>query len=58
MIQYGLPAKYLKVEITESAYAEDASIRESINKMREMGINVMLDDFGSGYSSMSVLHNL
>lgn len=58
MKQYGLPAKYLKVEITESAYAEDASIRESINKIREMGINVMLDDFGSGYSSMSVLHNL
>lgn len=51
-----LPAHLLELEITESTLMVD--IEESIAKMhkfREMGISLALDDFGSGYSSLSYI---
>lgn len=57
--EYNIPPKLLKVEITESAYLEsDDFINETVNKLRKSGFIVMLDDFGSGYSSLNVLNNI
>ena len=57
--RYGLPIEYLKIEITESAYAEDtALVGDTIRRLREMGFTVLLDDFGSGYSSLNMLRTL
>lgn len=57
--KYGLPANLLKVEITESAYANDAAaMRETVRRLREMGFLVLMDDFGSGYSSLNMLRSL
>ena len=47
------------LEITESAYLEDNSILVGmVQKMREAGFKVEMDDFGSGYSSLSMLATL
>ena len=57
--RYGLPANLIKVEITESAYADDtATVRETVSRLRDMGFLVLMDDFGSGYSSLNMLKSL
>ena len=57
--KYDLPAKYIKTEITESAYAEeDATINRTVDRLREAGFLVMMDDFGSGYSSLNMLKSV
>lgn len=56
---YDLPAKLLKVEITESAYAENsAEIIQTVKELRDTGFMVMMDDFGSGYSSLNMLKDV
>jgi diguanylate cyclase (GGDEF)-like protein len=52
----GLEARYLEVELTETAVMTDPE--ESIDileKLSKMGVLVSVDDFGTGYSSMSYL---
>ncbi|MBO7676205.1 MAG: EAL domain-containing protein, partial [Erysipelotrichaceae bacterium] len=57
--KYDLTPKHLHVEITESAYAENsAHISETIKKIRERGFIVLMDDFGSGYSSLNMLKSM
>ena len=57
--RYSLPWNAIKIEITESACAEDThKVRETVRKLRSMGFLVMMDDFGSGYSSLNMLHEL
>lgn len=54
--QYQVPNKYVEVEITESVFMGDlAPLSTSIHRLRQMGIQVSIDDFGSGYSSLNVL---
>ncbi len=49
------PAELL-LEITESAYTENSEhIVEKVNTLRELGFKIEMDDFGSGYSSLSML---
>lgn len=57
--KYDLDTKYIKAEITESAYAEeDATINSAVDRLREAGFLVMMDDFGSGYSSLNMLKSV
>ena len=53
------PASRLTLEITESSVGEDPeNAKRCIEKLRERGIGISIDDFGVGYSSMSQLLNL
>lgn len=55
----GIPAERLIIEITESGFMEDLSnARVVIDLIRELGVKVALDDFGSGYSSFNYLSEL
>lgn len=59
MREYRLPERLLKVEITEGAYVEDEEeINKTVKKLREYGFTVMMDDFGSGYSSLNMLKSV
>jgi diguanylate cyclase (GGDEF)-like protein len=51
-----LNAKYLEVEITETAVMEnvDDAIAK-LNIIREMGVHISVDDFGTGYTSINYL---
>lgn len=57
--KYSLPKAAVKVEITESAYGEDSEkVRATVQRFREMGFMVLMDDFGSGFSSLNMLREL
>ena len=57
--QYGLERKYLQLEITESAYTENADqLIRIIGQLRDKGYEIEMDDFGSGYSSLNMLSSM
>ena len=57
--KYDIPPSLIKLEITESAYAESTSIiADLVDKLKEKGFMVLMDDFGSGYSSLNMLSSL
>ena len=54
--KYGITPDQLRIEITETAFAENPDLLISnTNKLRELGFQVEMDDFGSGYSSLHML---
>ena len=52
----GIPANNLEFEITESMMIENAEETiDTLQKMKNMGLQLSIDDFGTGYSSLSYL---
>lgn len=51
----GVPASRFSVEITERSILDEASGREMIGRIRELGIGVVVDDFGTGFSNLKYL---
>lgn len=57
--KYGLRPELIGVEITESAFTDNNdTILEAIEKLHEAGFHILMDDFGSGSSSLSMLHTM
>jgi EAL domain-containing protein (putative c-di-GMP-specific phosphodiesterase class I)/FixJ family two-component response regulator len=55
----GLTPDNLKLEVTESAYTDNANqLIAVIDKLRTDGFQIEMDDFGSGYSSLNMLSTL
>ena len=56
---YGIPAGLIEMEVTETAIMNDPlRAVESIEKLVALGVQVSIDDFGIGYSSMAYLQKL
>ncbi len=54
--KYGLEHSRLDIEVTESALVDGKELlKYAVEKLRDLGFKVWLDDFGSGYSSLNVL---
>ena len=54
--KYGLTPDQLRIEITETAYVDNPEVLISTTKqLQELGFQVEMDDFGSGYSSLNML---
>lgn len=54
-----LQYKDLKLEVTESAYTDNAKeVLSVIANLRELGFQIEMDDFGSGYSSLNMLSDM
>jgi len=55
----GLSPKNLELEITESSIMQDAEFAAGmLNRLKNMGINISIDDFGTGFSSLASLKRL
>lgn len=59
LAETGLPPEYLELEITESVLMErfEDNVRK-LEELRSKGVRIALDDFGSGYSSLTYLKKL
>jgi diguanylate cyclase (GGDEF)-like protein len=56
LAEHGVPASSLALEITESDLIDDAAeVLETLAELRRLGVQVMLDDFGTGFSSLGYL---
>lgn len=59
LTRYGLPPQRLSLEIKEAAIIEDPSItREVLNRIRNLGIGLTIDELGAAYSNPSYLSSL
>lgn len=57
--KYSLSPCHIHLEITESAYIENAEqMINGIKQLKELGFLIEMDDFGSGYSSLNMLSEL
>ncbi|MGM9970020.1 MAG: EAL domain-containing protein [Anaeroplasma sp.] len=56
---YEISPSIIEIEITESAYVEGIdNINTIVEKLKNYGFKVLMDDFGSGYSSLNMLKNI
>ena len=54
--KYNIDRKYIHIEVTESAIADDTDFfHQKLSELKEEGYAIWLDDFGSGYSSLNSL---
>lgn len=55
----GIERDLLTLEITESLVGNDVDyIREQVERFHELGFKIWMDDYGSGYSSPTILQNI
>ena len=59
--RYHLPRGMIELELTETAFTDiekyEAGV-EMIHSLQDMGFSISMDDFGSGYSSLTLLGQL
>lgn len=55
---FQLSPQYVQLEITESATLENDDITSLMDKFHDTGFRLLLDDFGSGYSSLATLNTM
>ena len=49
-----ISSEEISVELTESAFAKLEEIKENLNQLHDKGFHVLMDDFGSAYSTFNV----
>jgi len=58
LLESGLPARRLELEVTESIFLDDSGQANTILlELQRIGLRLALDDFGTGYSSLSYLRS-
>jgi diguanylate cyclase (GGDEF)-like protein len=59
LARHGLPARKLVLEITETAAMNDTEVCESVlGRLRDLGVRLSVDDFGTGYASLTFLRRI
>ncbi len=57
--RYQIPPSYIEIEFTETAMSSDVALSvQTIQQLKQRGFTVAMDDFGSGYSSLTLLRSL
>ncbi|MEG2177086.1 MAG: EAL domain-containing protein, partial [Oscillibacter sp.] len=57
--RYEIDPSLLQLELTESAYTDNpTAMSATITRLQSQGFTILMDDFGSGYSSLSILKDI
>ena len=57
--EYDIDPRLIKIEITESAYNDNTyDLLSAMSEFKQIGFQVLMDDFGSGYSSLNMLKDV
>jgi diguanylate cyclase (GGDEF)-like protein len=56
LAEHGLPADRIVLEITETMALEPGQSVTNLHRLRALGLRVSLDDFGTGHSTLTLLH--
>lgn len=57
--KYDIEPELLELEVTESAYMSSPKLmKHTISTLRDAGFTILMDDFGSGYSSLNTLREI
>ncbi len=58
LVEYGISPKRLELEVTETALIRDLNrALHNLRQIKALGISIAMDDFGIGYSSLSLLNS-
>jgi EAL domain-containing protein (putative c-di-GMP-specific phosphodiesterase class I) len=58
LAKYGMNPNFLTLEVTESAAMNNGNEVEELNELKEMGIKISIDDYGTGQSTLNYLKKL
>lgn len=59
LTKYSIPSYLFNLEITESIFTKDISVfSDTLAELKKDGFIILMDDFGSGYSSLNVLKDM
>ncbi len=59
--KYKISKEYIEVEVTETVVVEElqlSTVKKTLDILREKGIRISIDDFGSGYSSLGIFEQI
>jgi predicted signal transduction protein with EAL and GGDEF domain len=57
--EFDVDHRLIELELTETVLIDgNAVVNANLNKLQQLGIKILLDDFGAGYSSLRYLHDL
>jgi diguanylate cyclase (GGDEF)-like protein len=59
LARWGVPPRYLRLELTENFLVADSGRSDTVlNGLSQVGVGLSIDDFGTGFSSLSYLKRL
>lgn len=53
----GLPPAQFELELTETLLMQAADARDTLRRLKELGVRIAVDDFGTGYSNLAYLRH-
>lgn len=56
--EYQIPPEYLEIEITENVIITHIEVQRMIHELNKIGVKIVLDDFGTGNSSLNYLKQI
>ncbi|MCH5344635.1 MAG: EAL domain-containing protein, partial [Acetatifactor sp.] len=59
--KYQISKEYIEVEVTETVVVEElqlSTVKQTLDSLKEKGVKISIDDFGSGYSSLGVFEQI
>jgi len=56
--KYSIPDGLIELELTETAISEIDDVENILNQAKELNYRISIDDFGAGYSSLTMLNRI
>lgn len=58
LLKYDIDPSLIELEITENAFQSSEQSKQTLHKLKKLGVSIIIDDFGTGYSCLDSLAEL